>query len=126
MNDAKIDDRFFNHSPATVAAIREYHRTHDAALVQPIFNGIMDKYLPDEIRAANVAHAAGIGDNHLTNAFGLESLTLLEVVVDLQDALDIDIHDADLRRMHDLKDAHALLVEKVSALRQPDSVPSGS
>ena len=51
------------------------------------------------------------------NAFGLESLTLIEVVLDLQDALGITLSDDELRGLRSLDEARALLLQKVAALK---------
>lgn len=110
MNPTEINERFFNFDRTTVANIQTFHRSPDPALVQPIFDGIMRKYLPEAGRRDDPEEVS-------LNAFGLESLTLLEVVLDLQDALGIRLEDDEIRGLHDLKEVHALLVQKVDALR---------
>ena len=101
-------------APATLAAIRAYRRTHDPALVDPILRGIVEKYLPE---SARLTEAAGTAPEAALNAFGFESLTLIEVVLDLQDALGITLSDDELRGLRNLDAARALLLQKVAALR---------
>lgn len=112
MNDADPEDRFFNFKPETLDRIREFQRTRDPALVSPVLNGILEKYLPD----GEPPPAASAPEDAL-NAFGFESLTLIEVVLDLQDAFGIQLSDDDLRRVHHLDGVRALLAEKIAALR---------
>ncbi len=121
MNEAAdLEDRFFNFPPATLAAIRDYRRSRDPALVGPVLRGIVEKYLPE-------SHAAAPAPESALNAFGLESLTLIEVLLDIQDALGITLTDEELRALRNLDEARALLVQKVVALRDsapPQSLPS--
>lgn len=120
MTDAEINDRFFNLPPGTLDAIRAYQRSPDPACVGPVFNGIMEKYLPE---GARLERLPGADDGYI-NALGLESLTLLEVVLDLQDALNIRLGDDELRGLTDLHDAHALLLRKVAALGRGELPPA--
>ncbi len=114
MNDTQIDERFFNFPPETVAAIRAYQRSRDPELVMPVFKGIMARYLPEN--AGRIALDQN-GTDAPINAFGLESLTLLEVLLDLEDALGIRLEDRELGGVHNLGEAHSLLLAKVTALR---------
>jgi 3-hydroxyacyl-[acyl-carrier-protein] dehydratase len=43
-------------------------------------------------------------------SLGIDSLMMLEVVLDVQDALDVVIEDADLRQMHTMGDVIQFLV----------------
>jgi acyl carrier protein len=47
----------------------------------------------------------------------IESLTMFEIVMDIQDALDIEIADAELRSLATLGDLMRLLREKVASGR---------
>lgn len=114
MNAAEVDQRFFNFTPATLAAIRDFQSTRDPALVEPILHGIVGKYLPETIPTL-----AGVSPPETLNAFGFESLTLVEVFLDLQDAFGVRFSDAELRDMHGLTDARTLLMQKVAALPEP-------
>jgi hypothetical protein len=110
MNEIEIDDRFINVSPATLAAIRDYQREPNAKLVPQIVHGIVEKYLPEGVHPP-----AGQGMKAF-NAFGIESITLMEVILDIQDALRIRLSDAELQGMSNFEQAIALLSRKVSAL----------
>ena len=115
MNLTEPKDRFSNLPPAVSAAIREFQRTSDPALVDPILWGIVRKYLPENDPAA----LAGAPFAPVTlDSFAFESLTLIEVMLDLQDALRIQLSDEESRGLHDMEGARALLVKKVEALRR--------
>ena len=111
MSDANPDERFFNFKPETLALIGEFQRTRKPALVSPVLHGILEKYLPEGERLP-----AGATPEETLNAFGFESLTLIEVVLDLQDALGITLSDEEMRGMHNLEEVRALLTAKVAAL----------
>lgn len=111
MTDAQLANRFFNFPPETLELVRAYRREIDPGLVEPIFQAILTKYSAD---AATLPPRPG----GIQNAFGLESLTLLEVILDLQDALGIILSDAELQELRSLEQAIALVSKKVNALRE--------
>jgi acyl carrier protein len=111
MNETEIEERFFNFSPQTIDAIRFYRRSPDPQLVSPIVQGIVEKYLPPELRS-RAPEAM-----HSLNSFGIESVTLMEIILDIQDALDLAITDAELRGLRGFDDATKMLSDKVAALR---------
>ena len=112
MNHPDIDEGFLNLSPPALDAIRQYRESHKPELVHTIVNGIVEKYLPPEMRdrAAEAMKAP--------NAFGIESVTLMEIMLDIQDALGLEITDNELRGLKNFDDATVLLRQKVAALSQ--------
>ncbi|MEY2546329.1 MAG: hypothetical protein QOG48_1446 [Verrucomicrobiota bacterium] len=110
MNDPDIDERFLNLNPQALDAIREYRQTHKPELVQTIVAGIVEKYLPPELRDKAPEAMKSL------NAFGIESVTLMEIILDIQDALGLDITDNELRGLKNFDDATNLLRQKVQAL----------
>ena len=111
MNQSEINDRFLNVSPETVETIREYRRARSPQLITKIVRGIVEKYLPADARDRNVEGVKSL------NAFGLESITLMEVVLDIQDALEITLTDDELRQLRSFDETIALLSAKVSKLQ---------
>ena len=109
MNESEIDERFLNFNPDTVAAIHAYRQNRDPKLVHSIVHGIIEKYLPPEQRNRTPAAVASL------NAFGIESVTLMEIILDIQDALDLVITDEELRGLRGFDDATRMLSEKVAA-----------
>ncbi|HEX3816781.1 MAG TPA: acyl carrier protein [Chthoniobacterales bacterium] len=110
MNDPQIDDRFFGFPPELVVIIQEYGETHNAALVPGIVHGIIDRYVPPGSRASAES----------LSALGLESLTLMEVILDIQDALGLTLSDDELRALANLDEATAILEKKVAQLSAPN------
>lgn len=112
MNPSDIDERFLNLNPQALDAIRQYHSTHKPELVHTIVDGIVEKYLPADMRG-RAAEAM-----KSPNSFGIESVTLMEIMLDIQDALGIELSDNELRGLKNFDDATALLRQKVAALAQ--------
>src|SRR5207302_4227719 len=100
-----------NFSPQTLEVICQYRRSRDPQLVAIIVKGVVEKYLPPEMR-----DRAPEGMTSL-NAFGIESVTLMEIILDIQDAIDLVITDAELRGLTNFDQATKLLSDKVEALR---------
>jgi len=105
----ELDDKFCGCRPETIAAIRAYRETRNPELVAPIFQGIVEKYSPEGRPAPPSWNSP--------NPFGLESLTLMEMVLDIQDALQIVLLDAELKQLQTIEQAMNLLMQKVTALR---------
>lgn len=110
------DERFFNYPPATRQAIAEFQRTRDPALIDPILHAVLHKYLPEGTPADAVSSHA---PEATLGSFGFESLTMVEIILDLQDAFGITFGDEELRGMTTLEEARGVLARKVAALRQP-------
>src|ERR1700754_3600197 len=103
MNESEIEDRFLNVSPETLKTIREYRNTHSPELIPKIVHGIVQKYLPLDAQNRAVEGVKSL------NAFGLESITLMEVVLDIQDALEITLTDDELRQLRSFDETVVLL-----------------
>ena len=84
----------------TAEKIIELRRTHDTSLIQPIVRGIVWRYVAEDARPTL---EAATPETPLA-ALGIDSLMMLEVVLDVQDALDLVIEDNDLRQMHTIGD----------------------
>jgi len=110
MKESEIDERFLNFDAETVEAIRAYRQNRDPKLVHVIVHGIIAKYLPPEQRNSAPDTMTSL------NVFGIESVTLMEIILDIQDALDLVITDEELRSLRGFDDATKMLSEKVAAL----------
>jgi 3-hydroxyacyl-[acyl-carrier-protein] dehydratase len=107
----RIRRNFKRCSPETIEAIIRFHATRAAAEVPEIARGIIRRYIPAENAAVLDSATAGTPLADLR----IESLTMLEIVLDVQDALDITIEDSELREFKTLGDVIGFLEKKVSA-----------
>ena len=92
----------------TVDAIINLRRTGDPSFIPEIIRGIVWRYVQPEAR--QVVEQAN--PETPLSSLGIDSLMMLEVVLDVQDALDIVIEDADLRRMQTIGDVSELLRQR--------------
>jgi len=51
-------------------------------------------------------------------SLGIDSLTMMEIVLDVQDALDLVIEDADLRRMQTIGDVIGFLQQRFAQVHR--------
>lgn len=84
----------------TSDAILELHRTGNLDLIPTIVRGIVWRYVNKDVQPV-VEQAT---EDRLLSSLGIDSLTMMEVVLDIQDALDLVIEDSDLRHMRTIGD----------------------
>jgi 3-hydroxyacyl-[acyl-carrier-protein] dehydratase len=96
----------------TVDAILELRRTGDPELIPAIVRGIVWRYVHEETRP--IVEAA-TPETPLAS-LGIDSLMMLEVVLDVQDALDLVIEDNDLRQMQTIGDVIGFLQERYAQI----------
>lgn len=92
----------------TIEAIIKLRETHDPELIPEIVRGIVWRYVQPEARPL-VEEAKP--DTPLAS-LGIDSLMMLEVVLDIQDALDLVIEDEDLRKMQTFGDVASFLQQR--------------
>ena len=108
---AALEKQFRKCSPETIRAIYDFKRERRLELVPQIVQGIARKYISAD--AAQQLTEAG-GDVTLAS-LGVDSLTLMELILDVQDALDVTITDDELRFVQTLEGVSALLRSKLGA-----------
>ena len=94
----------------TIQAILTFRQTGEPSAVPVITRGIISRYLRAETRDF---FASAAPDTPLSS-LGVDSLTMLEIVLDIQEALDVSVEDSELKRLHTVGDVNQLLVEKTS------------
>jgi acyl carrier protein len=99
-------------SPETIEAIIRFREGRDPSEVHGIACGIIRRYMAAE--HAGLLDAATA--DTLLSDLRIESLTMMEIVLDMQDALDITISDAELRDFKTLGDVLGFLEKKVVAV----------
>ena len=108
MND---DFRFASYDEELRRQIREFHKKPDKALVVPIVRRIINHYLPkDKMLTADLAM------EHSLAELGLDSLTLMEVTLDLQDAFDTTFSDEELKGLKSFSEITSLIDQRIRAL----------
>jgi acyl carrier protein len=92
----------------TSDAIIALQRTGDPEQIPTIVRGVVWRYVHKDVQAT-VDQATA--ETPLTS-LGIDSLTMMEVVLDVQDALDLVIEDADLRHMRTIGDVIGFLQQR--------------
>ena len=96
----------------TIDAILSFRRTGDLAKLPLILRGIVRRFLREETRA----FLDQCGPETPLSSLGVDSLTMLEIVLDVQEALDISIEDSELKRLQTLGDVDQFLQQKTASL----------
>ena len=99
----------------TIDAIIDLRRTGDPSFIPAIIRGIVWRYLHEDARPSLDQATA---ETPLAS-LGIDSLMMLEVVLDVQDALDVVIQDADLRRMQTIGDVVEFLQQHFVETHKP-------
>ncbi len=110
----KVNHDFRRCREGTPEAIVNLRRTGDTTLIPEILRGIVWRYVRPEARE-QVEKAAL---ETPLSALGMDSLMMLEVVLDVQDALDVTVEDAELRRVKTFDDISQLLVQRFSEVHK--------
>ena len=108
--EARIRESFKRCSPETTEAILRFRQEKDLSAVIVAVHGIIERYLklePGE-SLAQKPNATRLGDD-----LGIDSLTMLEIVMSIEEALDIRIEDAEARSIRTLGDVRLYVEERV-------------
>ena len=92
----------------TADAVIELKSTGDPELIPTIVRGIVWRYVSKE---AQPLVDKATAETPLAS-LGIDSLTMMEVVLDVQDALDLTIEDSDLRHMRTIGDVIGFLQQR--------------
>jgi len=98
----------------TVDAIIDLQRTGDPESVPTIVRGIVWRYVHKDVQSIVDQTTA---ETPLAS-LGIDSLTMMEIVLDVQDALDLVIEDADLRRMQTIGDVIGFLQQRFAQVHR--------
>lgn len=96
--------------PQTFAAVCRFRDTRDPAALRVAVAGIVERYVERELRP----RLAGESDSlRLVEDLGLDSLTLMEIVVLAEDVLGFSVSNEELVRLKTLADVQRFVAEKV-------------
>jgi acyl carrier protein len=110
----KVKHEFRRCREGTPEAIINLRRSGDTSLIPEILRGIVYRYVRPEARPQ--VEQASLETP--LSALGMDSLMMLEVMLDVQDALDIVVEDSDLRRVKTFRDVSELLTQRFTENRQ--------
>jgi acyl carrier protein len=105
-------------SPETVAAAIRYRERGDLDAVPEVVFGILARYQP---ATAPVKLADATDDMRLIEDIGLDSLTLLEIVMSIEEVLKVRIENEELRELSTLGRLNEFLRAKINGTGKPSA-----
>ncbi|OAI43093.1 hypothetical protein AYO41_02900 [Verrucomicrobia bacterium SCGC AG-212-E04] len=98
-------------SPATIEAAVRFRQTGDAEEVPTIVYGIIERHMPPE----SPKKLADADDStELIKDLGVDSLTMLEIVLSIEETLGINIENEELRSIRTLGQVKSFIARKLS------------
>lgn len=105
-------------SPETIEAAVRFRQTRDPKEVPTIIYGIIDRHMPPE----SPKKLADADDStELVQGLGVDSLTMLEIVLSIEETLGISVDNEELRSIHTLGDVKSFIARKLSGAGGADS-----
>jgi 3-hydroxyacyl-[acyl-carrier-protein] dehydratase len=98
-------------SPETIAAAIRYRENGDVGTIPIIVFGILDRYQP---ATAAVKLSEANDNTRLIEDIGLDSLTLLEIVLSIEEVLKLRIENEELREIRTLGQLNKFLHDKIT------------
>lgn len=71
---------------------------------------IIKSYLPEDVAASEINR-----DSDLTRELNINSAHLVDIVLDIEDAFDVEFKNDDLEKLRNVNDVISLIQEKTSA-----------
>lgn len=115
IEDAKLRESLKRCSPATYEAARAFRQTGRIEHVHALLHGIIERYVERELRPKLATPDDSI---RLIEDLGLDSLTLMEIVVVAEEVLPISINNEDMCRLRTLGDVKQQVVALMARLGQ--------
>lgn len=110
-NDAQLRETLKHCTPSTYNAACRFRETGRPEYLPAIVHGIIARYVDPELRRQLRAPEDEL---RLKEDLGLDSLTLMEIVIRLEDVLQISVRDDELRQFHTLGEVRRLVERTVT------------
>lgn len=104
-------------SPETVEAALDYRKTGDTELIPVIILGIIERFLEPDMRPRLKGDADEL---RIFEDLGVDSLTLVEIVMLVEETLDMTIDNNELRDLRTVGDVKTFIDCKVKGLPLPE------
>lgn len=100
--EAQIKEALRRCSPSTIEAALAYRRTNDFSQLPAVIFGIVERYVDPGLRPQ--LSAPGVEDLRVVEDLGLDSLTIMEIVMLVEEVALVTISNNDLRELRTLGD----------------------
>jgi len=113
-------------SPATYYAACKFRASGDPDALRTVVLGVVERFADRDRRACLQGDPAGVAALHLREDLGLDSLTMMEVVMIAEEVLGITISNEELTRLRTLGAVQAFIVEKVAGTPSAPARPGSA
>ncbi|WP_225919699.1 phosphopantetheine-binding protein [Actomonas aquatica] len=103
-------------SPATIEAAIAYRKTQEASHLPAVIIGVIERFVEPDLRA-KLKEADD--ELRLVEDLGIDSLTMMEIVILVEDVLQMQINNEDLRNLRTVGDIKTFIDCKVRGLPPP-------
>ena len=115
--EQELGDLLKRCSPDTLAAAMKFRKSKDVQEIEPIVLGIIDRHLEPEQREIFIKADDSM---RLYEDLGLDSLTMLEIVMLVEQTLEVSIDNEELRDLRTIGDVKEYLDAKVRGVQVPE------
>ncbi|HEY0945039.1 MAG TPA: phosphopantetheine-binding protein [Opitutaceae bacterium] len=115
-DEAAIRESLKRCSPATVDAAIGYRKTKDASLLPTVIIGVIERFVEPDLRAKL---KSADDELRLVEDLGIDSLTMMEIVILVEDVLQMQINNEELRNLRTVGDVKVFIDCKVRGLPLP-------
>jgi 3-hydroxyacyl-[acyl-carrier-protein] dehydratase len=122
-DDAELREALKRCSPATYEAARRYRDSGDTTQLPAIVLGVIERYIERDLRP-KLRHPSP--DLLLADDLGIDSLTMMEIVMLAEDVLRITITSEELLRLRTIGDAQQFIATKVRGTPAPPPFDPGT
>lgn len=113
--EAALRDSLKRCSSSTIEAALAYRRRHDPELLPSIIIGIVERYVEPDLRVK----LTGDDDVRLMEDLGVDSLTMMEIVMLVEEVVGMQINNEELRDLRTLGDVKTFIDCKARGLPLP-------
>jgi 3-hydroxyacyl-[acyl-carrier-protein] dehydratase len=103
-------------SPATIEAAIAYRKTQEVSHMPAVIIGVIERFVEPDLR---VKLKAADDDLRLVEDLGIDSLTMMEIVILVEDVLQMQINNDELRNLRTVGDIKVFIDCKVRGLPPP-------
>lgn len=108
-DDSVLREALKRCSPATYYAACKFRATGSAAALQQVVLGVVERFVERDLRAKL---QAGGDSLRLREDLGLDSLTMMEVVMVVEDVFPISVSNGELTQLHTIGDTKRFIAAK--------------
>lgn len=105
-------------SPDTIDAALEYRATQNPALIPTIITGIIDRFLDPDMRPRLREGGESL---RFMDDLGIDSLTMMEIVMLVESTLDITIDNNELQNLRTVGDVNLFIEAKITGKPAPEA-----